>query len=212
MTSTHAAGTQGRSRTRVTRARILEAARRELGRDPDSSLGDIAVAAGVVRRTVYGHFNGRAALVEGLVEDAAQALRQALAAREAPEPDAVTALARFVLAVWPVGDRYRTLLRLAPQDLGAERVAEVPAPARETAAAIIARGQRQGVFQAGVPAGPMSRALEGHLLGLLECVNAGTWSDDGTRTAAAALIAMGVDGDLAVTRVRSIGLSESVGT
>ncbi|MFF4691897.1 TetR/AcrR family transcriptional regulator [Streptomyces sp. NPDC001307] len=212
MTSTHAAGTQGRSRTRLTRARILEAARRELGRDPDSSLGDIAVAAGVVRRTVYGHFNGRAALVEGLVEEAAQALRQALAAPGVPEPDAVTALACFVLAVWPVGDRYRMLLRLAPQDLGAERVAEVLAPARETAAAIIARGQRQGVFQAGVPAGPMSRALEGHLLGLLECVNAGTWSDDGTRTAAAALIAMGVDGDLAVTRVRSIGLSESVGT
>lgn len=42
------------------------------------------------------------------------------------------------------------------------------------------------------------------MLGLLDCVNAGTWSDDGTGTAAAALIAMGVDGDLAVTRVRSL--------
>ena len=47
---------------RLTRARILEAAE----------------AAGVVRRTVYGHFDGRAALVTGLVEDAAQALRRAL--------------------------------------------------------------------------------------------------------------------------------------
>ncbi|MEU1405638.1 TetR/AcrR family transcriptional regulator [Streptomyces sp. NPDC005728] len=108
----------GRSRTRPTRARILEAARQELGRDPDSSLGDIAEAAGVVRRTVYGHFNGRAALVEGLVEDAAQALRQALAVRGAPESDVVTELVRFVLAVWPVGDRYRMLLRLAPRISG----------------------------------------------------------------------------------------------
>ncbi|MEU8691239.1 TetR family transcriptional regulator [Streptomyces sp. NPDC048665] len=114
MTSAPVTDTPGRSRALLTRARIVEAARQELGRDPDSSLGDIAVAAGVVRRTVYGHFNGRAALVEGLVEDAAQALWQALATRGVREPDAVTALARFVLAVWPVGDRYRMLLRLAP--------------------------------------------------------------------------------------------------
>jgi AcrR family transcriptional regulator len=208
MTGPHVTDGPGRSRTRLTRARILEAARQELGRDPESSLGDIAVAAGVVRRTVYGHFNGRAALVGGLVEEAAQALRQALASPEGSDADAVTALARFVRAVWPVGDRYRMLLRLAPQDLGTERVTEILAPARETAAAIIAQGQRQGVFQTSVPAGPLSRALEGHLLGLLECVNAGTWSDDGTRTAAAALIAMGVDSTLAVTCVRSLGRPE----
>ncbi|WP_017241798.1 hypothetical protein [Streptomyces sp. SS] len=97
------------------------------------------------------------------------------------------------------------LLRLAPQDLGVERVREVLAPARDTAASIIARGQRQGAFQTSVPAGPLSRALEGHLLGLLECVNAGTWTDDGTRTATAALIAMGVDGDRAITCVRGLG-------
>lgn len=203
-----ASDTAGRGRTRCTRARILEAAGRELGRDPDSSLGDIAEAAGVVRRTVYGHFSGRAALVERLVEDAAQALRQALATREAPAPDAVTALARFVLDVWPVGERYRMLLRLAPHDLGAERVDEILAPARDAATAIIARGQRQGLFRAGLPPGPLSRALEGYLLGLLECVNTGIWTDDGTRAATAALIAMGVDADLAVTRVRGPGRSE----
>ncbi|MFF3374123.1 TetR/AcrR family transcriptional regulator [Streptomyces sp. NPDC002680] len=210
MTDPDVADTDGRGRTRFTRARILEAARQELGRDPDSSLGDIAEAAGVVRRTVYGHFSGRAALVEGLVEDAAQALRQALASREASAPDAVTALARFVLAVWPVGDRYRMLLRLAPHDLGAERVDEILAPARDTATAIIARGQRQGLFRAGLPPGPLCRALEGYLLGLLECMNAGTWTDDGTRSATAALIAMGVDADLAVAHVRRPGGSERV--
>ncbi|MFD4526241.1 TetR/AcrR family transcriptional regulator [Streptomyces sp. NPDC058470] len=129
-----------RSRTRLTRARILEAARQELGRDPDSSVGDIAEAAGAVRRTVYGHFSGRAALVEGLAEEAARALRQALAVPEDHASDAVTELARFVLAVWPVGDRERILLCLALQDLRAERVDELLAPARDMAAAIIARG------------------------------------------------------------------------
>lgn len=192
------------SRTLLTRARILEAARQELARDPDSSLGDIAEAAGVVRRTVYGHFNGRAALMEGLVEEAAWALRQALAAPRAPAADAVTELARFVLAVWPVGDRYRILLRLAPQDLGPDRLAEVLAPARDMAEAIIGRGQRHGAFQTGVPPVALARALEGHLLGLLDCVNSGVWSDDGTGTATAALIAMGVAGDSAAACVHGL--------
>ena len=61
------------------------------------------------------------------------------------------------------------------------------------------------------PSGPLSRALEGHLLGLLECVNAGTWIDDGARTATAALIAMGVGGDRAVTCVRGLGRPMSLG-
>ncbi|MEU6142766.1 TetR/AcrR family transcriptional regulator [Streptomyces sp. NPDC047081] len=196
--------TPERSRTLLTRARILEAARQQLGRDPDSSLSDIAEAAGVVRRTVYGHFNGRAALMEGLAEDAAQALRQALAAPRAPVADAVTELARFVLAVWPVGDRYRILLRLAPQDLGPERVTEVLAPARETAEAIISRGRRQRVFQTCAPPAVLTRALEAHLLGLLDCVNSGVWSDDGTSTATAALIAMGVDADSAARCVHGL--------
>ncbi|MEU8691238.1 hypothetical protein [Streptomyces sp. NPDC048665] len=42
-------------------------------------------------------------------------------------------------------------------------------------------------------------------------MNADTWSDDGTRTAAAALIAMGVDGDLAATFVRSLGRPDRAG-
>ncbi|MGW1956018.1 TetR/AcrR family transcriptional regulator [Streptomyces sp. NPDC001920] len=211
MTHPPVTATPERGRTLLTRARILEAARQELSRDPDASLGDIAEAAGVVRRTVYGHFNGRAALVEGLVEDAAQALRQALAAPRAPAVDAVTELARFVLAMWPVGDRYRILLRLAPQDLGAERVAEVLAPARDMAEAIIDRGQRQGVFQTSAPPAVLTRALEGHLLGLVDCVNGGAWSDDGTGTATAALIAMGVDAGRAATCVRALVRPEGLG-
>ncbi|USQ85386.1 TetR/AcrR family transcriptional regulator [Streptomyces phaeoluteigriseus] len=214
MTNPHVhVGDGGRLRrqTQLTRARILEAARQELGRDPDCSLGDIAEAAGVVRRTVYDHFAGRSALVEGLVADAAEALRRALAAVTVPDPDAAPAMARFVLALWPVGDRYRTLLRLAPQDLGAERVNEVLGPARDIATAIIERGQRQGVFHTSVPSEPLSRAIEGLVLALLECVNAGTWTDDGTRTATAALIAAGTDSDLAAAQVHRISCPSLLG-
>ncbi|MFM9629212.1 MULTISPECIES: TetR/AcrR family transcriptional regulator [Streptomyces] len=196
---------------RATRTRILDAARQTLGHDPDSSLGAIAEAAGVARRTVYGHFTGRAALIEGLTAEAAEAIRLAIADARAPRPDPdplpdpATDLARFVLTLWPVGDRYRTLLGLARQDLGAQRVSELLAPARDTVAAILARGQQHGVFHTGVPPGPLSRALEAHLLALLDSVNSGLWADDGTGAAAAALIAVGVDRGVAASTVRRLG-------
>ncbi len=197
-------------RRRVTRARILEAARQTLGQDPDSSLGVIAEAAGVARRTVYGHFAGRAALIEGLTAEAAEAVRLAIAATRIPDPDPdlhpdpATALARFVLTLWPVGDRYRTLIALGPHDLGVQRVSELLAPARDTAAAILARGQQRDVFHTSVPPGPLSRALEAHLLALLDSVNSGIWADDGTSAATAALIAAGVDTSVAASTVHRL--------
>lgn len=79
---------------------------------------------------------GRAALLEALAEEAAEVLEVAVAAGVKPEVSAVSAvsaeraLARFSLAIWPVGDRYRMLLALAQRDLGTERVAEILRPAR----------------------------------------------------------------------------------
>ncbi|MFD8047368.1 TetR/AcrR family transcriptional regulator [Streptomyces chartreusis] len=201
-----------RRRTRATRARILDAALRELGRNPDSSLGDIAEAAGVARRTLYTHFAGRAALVRGLAEDAVRAIGHAMADVSAldagrgdgVEDDPASALARFVLTLWPVGDAYRTLIGLAPQDLGPDHLSELLAPARETVAGILAEGQRRGVFHAVVPPGPLSAAVEAHLLALLGTVNAGIWADDGSGAATSALIAAGVDSATATATVRRL--------
>lgn len=210
MTSTPATHEPLSRTTRATRTRILEAARRELGRNADSSLGDIAEAAGVARRTMYAHFAGRAALVEGLAAEAGEAIRVAVAVMEASgpgsaaDPDAASALARVVLTLWPVGDRYRTLIGLARQDLGANGFSELLAPVRDAVAGILARGQRQGVFRTGVPPGPLSRALEAHILALLDSVNSGVWADDGTGTATTTLIAAGADRDAAASTVRRL--------
>ncbi|MFM9697396.1 TetR/AcrR family transcriptional regulator [Streptomyces europaeiscabiei] len=197
-----------RRAARATRARILEAARRELTRDPDSRLEDIAAAAGVARRTVYVHFAGRAALVEGLAAEAAEAIRLAVTCACAVTADPATDLARFVITAWPVGDRFRALVRLARQDLGPDRVNELLAPARDLVTGVLARGQRQGAFQTTVPPAPLGRAIEAHLLALLDRVSRGMWSDDGTCAACAALIAAGVAPDTAaaaVGRLRGTG-------
>ncbi|WP_198655127.1 TetR/AcrR family transcriptional regulator [Streptomyces geranii] len=184
-----------RSNARSNRARILATARQELGRNPDITLEELARASGVVRRTLFGHFPGRAALLEALAEEAADALRDAVAvgtkAAEPAEP-AERALAHFSLSMWPVGDRYRMLLALAQRDLGRARVAELLQPARVKITAIVERGQREGVFEAHLAPGVLSAALEAMTIALLEEVNTGALEDDGTRVAVALLIAAGV--------------------
>ncbi|MFJ1971128.1 TetR/AcrR family transcriptional regulator [Streptomyces sp. NPDC087903] len=181
-----------RRNSRSNRARILATARQELGRNPDVTLEELARAAGVVRRTLFGHFPGRAALLEALAEEAAETIRGTVAAGTTTEP-AERALAHFVFSLWPVGDRYRMLLALARRDLGAERVAEVLAPARERATAILERGQRDGVFHSHLPPAVLSAGLEAMTVALLEEVNTGALvEDDGSRAAVATLIAAGV--------------------
>ncbi|MET7486409.1 TetR family transcriptional regulator [Streptomyces sp. NPDC005538] len=181
-----------RSNARSNRERILATARRELGRNPDITLEEIARASGVVRRTLFGHFPGREALLEALAEEAAEALRGTLSADPVPAESADRSFARFVLSMWTVGDRYRLLLALARRDLGQERVTEVLAPARRAATAILDRGQRDGVFHTQLPPAVLSAGLEGMTVALLEEVNSGELEDDGTRAAVAALIAAGV--------------------
>ncbi|MBE4737830.1 MULTISPECIES: TetR/AcrR family transcriptional regulator [Streptomyces] len=196
-----------RRNSRSNRARILATAREELGRNPDVTLEELARAAGVVRRTLFGHFPGRAALLEALAEEAAETLRNTVeAGPESGDPaePAERALARFVLRMWPVGDRYRMLLALARRDLGSERVAEVLAPAREAATAILERGQRDGVFHSRLPPAVQSAGLEAMHVALLESVNTGALEDDGHRIATTTLIAAGVPEERASAVVEEV--------
>ncbi|MGW0191560.1 TetR family transcriptional regulator [Streptomyces sp. NPDC003362] len=181
-----------RRNARSNRARILATARQELGRNPDITLEELARASGVVRRTLFGHFPGRAALLEALAEEAAEALESAVVVEAKATEPAERALAHFSLSMWPVGDRYRMLLALAQRDLGMERVAEILKPARVSVAAILERGQRDGVFHSHLPPAVLSAGLEAMTVALLEQVNIGALDDDGTRVAVTTLIAAGV--------------------
>lgn len=194
-----------RSHARSNRARILAAAREEFGRDPDASLDEIARAAGVVRRTLYGHFPNRQALIEALATEAKEALQEAYSAARRPHADPATALATLVLASWAVGDRYRMLISLAHRDLGEERIHAALAPARAEATSIIERGQRDGTFARHLPAPVLALATESLGLALLDAHTGPDWSDPaGEAAATAVLIAAGIDPTSARDHVRAI--------
>lgn len=112
------------SRADVNRRRILDVALAELLRDPDASMDQIARAAGVVRRTVYGHFPSREALISTLVDEAVLALATAHAAGRDSVADPAEAVARSVLAVWEIADRYRLLVALAQRTVSMEGIRE----------------------------------------------------------------------------------------
>ncbi|MGI5459601.1 TetR family transcriptional regulator [Streptomyces sp. CA-249302] len=198
-----------RRNARSNRARILATARQELGRNPDITLEEIARASGVVRRTLFGHFPGRAALLDALAEEAAEALQAAVAVEEEASEPADRALAQFSLSLWPVGDRYRMLLALARRDLGMDRVAGILEPARVRVTAIVERGQRDGVFHSHLPAPVLSAGLEAMTVALLEEVNSGALEDDGTRVALTTLIAAGVPEKRARAVVDEVTRAES---
>jgi AcrR family transcriptional regulator len=201
MTASTPAQAPRRSHARSNHARILVAAREELSRNPDASLDEIARAAGVVRRTLYGHFPNRQALIAALADEAGRALREAFtqARHDGDEPPA--AMARKVLASWAVGDRYRMLISLGRRNLGEETIHAVLGPSRDDATAILERGQRDGVFAAHLPAPVLALALEAFVLVLLES----QWPDlNGEAAATAVLVAAGVAPETASQCVRMI--------
>ncbi|MFC7575500.1 TetR/AcrR family transcriptional regulator [Klenkia terrae] len=127
------------------RTRILDVALEVLGQDPDAAMADIAAAAGVVRRTVYGHFPSRTDLVLTLTRQAAGELSGTLADAEveASGSTADTVWAGFVGRVWPLARRYRLLLALRRGEHGPD-IHALLAPVEETLADLVRRGQDEG--------------------------------------------------------------------
>ncbi|MFI5474523.1 TetR/AcrR family transcriptional regulator [Streptomyces cacaoi] len=194
-----------RSDARSNRTRILATARQKLRDNPEESLDTIAQAAGVARRTLYGHFSSRQALIAALTQEAGRALQQAFAAARIPDAGPLEAMARMALAAWSVGDRYRMLISLGRRDPGEAEIRATLAPAREEAIATVRRGQEEGVFADHVPAPVLARALEALMLALADENAVSTWADPtGEAAAAALLVAAGVTPEVAALRVRDV--------
>jgi AcrR family transcriptional regulator len=131
-------------------AAILDAATDCLARDPETSIADIAAAAGVGRITLYGHFKTRADLVDAVL---VRTITRADAILQATDTggDPRDALARLVAASWQIVHQFRNILLAAQRELPAERIRGVHDPILRRVQSLISRGQRAGTFRADLP-------------------------------------------------------------
>jgi AcrR family transcriptional regulator len=165
-----------------TRDRILDVALDVLGENPDAGVGDVASAAGVVRRTVYGHFPSRLDLVRALTERAVTEVAAVLAEVSAAGAEADAAWAQFIARLWPVAHRYRVLLALRRGEYG-EAIHGLLGPVDELLAGLVERGQGSGVFARHLPAGILSQVAYGVVFAIAD-----SGRPDGTPGARAATI------------------------
>ena len=131
-------------------AAILAAAAECLAKNPDTSVAEIAAAAGVGRMTLYGHFKTRADLLDAVLTRVIAAADETLGAVDVAG-DPRDALARLVAASWLVVDQLRHVLEAAQRELPAERVLQAHDRVLGRVQALIERGQAAGAFRADLP-------------------------------------------------------------
>jgi AcrR family transcriptional regulator len=139
-----------------TRNRILDVALEVLGQNPDAGMGDIASAAGVVRRTVYGHFPTRADLVRTLTQQAVNEIAAVLTEVNASKRSAEAVWVDFIAGLWPLTHRYRVLLALRRGEYG-EEIHSLLGPVDQILADLVQRGQDSKVFGRHLPADILSQ-------------------------------------------------------
>jgi AcrR family transcriptional regulator len=139
-----------------TRNRILDVALEVLGQNPGAGMGDIASAAGVVRRTVYGHFPTRADLVRTLTQQAVNEIAAVLTEVNASKRSAEAVWVDFIAGLWPLTHRYRVLLALRRGEYG-EEIHSLLGPIDQILADLVQRGQDSKVFGRHLPADILSQ-------------------------------------------------------
>ncbi len=182
-----------------TRDRIVDVALDVLGENPDAGMGEIAAAAGVVRRTVYGHFPSRLDLIRTLTERAVAEMTAVLTEAGASAAEADATWVEFIARLWPVAHRYRVLLALRRGEYG-EAIHSLFGPVDELLADLVERGQASDVFARYLPAGVLSQLAYGVVFAIADSDRSGV--PLGVRAATiTSLLMLGVPESRAITLV-----------
>ncbi|WP_460783488.1 TetR/AcrR family transcriptional regulator [Microbacterium tumbae] len=140
------------------RAGILSAARSALASDPHASIDAIARSAGLSRRTLYGHFDDRDALIRELIAQGAQ--RFNAIAESVADADARMALARLAARLWQEAAHVQMAAALALDEAHVQSTAEALSPLRRVVSVLARRGQDDGSFRTDLSAGALARLIE----------------------------------------------------
>lgn len=132
------------------RAAILAATPMALRKNPDASIADIAVEAGVGRMTLYGHFKNRAELLDAALVDGLERAEAVLSGVDL-EGDPAAALARLIESSWALLDQVSGLLVVAQKEVPAGRIREMHQKAEARMRGLFERGRAAQVFRSDLP-------------------------------------------------------------
>ena len=162
------------------RVAILDAAISELNHDPDASLETIASAAGLSRRSIYGHFSTRDELVAELNDRGIARVTAALAPIR--HSDARIALALVGARLWSEVEDVRVTAQLAIRGPRREIVGKGLEPVRRGVLDLVRQGVEAGQLRTDIEPGTLARLIEGAALSVLdEAVRADISRDEGHR-------------------------------
>lgn len=132
-------------------AAVLDAAIALLGRRPDASMDEIAVAAGVSRQTVYAHYPSRDALLRAVTRHVTAEVARELDGLDPDRGSAIDALGRWVDASWALLARYPVLLTPAIVAPDGDDESERHEPVIGGLLRVIERGRRRREFDRALP-------------------------------------------------------------
>ncbi|WP_301124944.1 TetR/AcrR family transcriptional regulator [Streptomyces cacaoi] len=177
---------------------ILDAARRVLADDPGAGMDDIAAAAGMVRRTLYGHFPTRQELVVNLVRAGAEEFIAHLDEIDQCAEDPSVEMAALVLGTWEAAQRFTPVIALARREAN-EALYTAMEPFNSRVAVLIGHGQRLGVFANDAAPDVLARVVDATAQAFLSAQEDGGAAD----VAFTALLTLGVPARKARASVRS---------
>ncbi len=137
---------------------LVLAAQRTLADDPRASIDAIAQAAGLSRRSVYGHFADREALVAAVVERGAQ--RFNAIAEATADPDPVVALATLAARLWREAAAVQATASISLDDAHVDQTAHALSPLRAAVRRIVDDGITAGTMRQDVDPVVLSRLIE----------------------------------------------------
>ncbi|KHK96021.1 transcriptional regulator [Microbacterium mangrovi] len=156
--TTPAAARKPRRDALENRACILTAAIETLASDPHAPLDAIARAAGVSRRTLYGHFADRDSLISELIAAGAQRFNDI--ALRVDDADARVALARLTALLWHEAAAVQVAAAIALDEAHVAETAAALAPLRAQVLAIVEAGRAAGALRTDMPASVLARLVE----------------------------------------------------
>ena len=164
---------------------IIDAPALCLSRNPDASMAEISVAAGVGRVTVYAHFTNRAELIDAVTLRAITEGDAALSAVDL-SGDPREGLVRLVRASWLSIVQIGSLMSAAATTLTPQRILELHSGPALRVEQLIERGRAAGAFRTDLPTAWLIGTLHRLMHGAAADVDAGHLSERAAATTIAA--------------------------